>query len=225
MGSDDLFKKRRADRKRRRHEFKTPRANSYLIVTEGERTEPYYFKGIQEQIMAKVGGRIDIVEAPLIEISGEGCSTGKLIEIAERIVKDAKIMYQNVWVVFDKDHFPDFDEAVMAGKRRGYGVAWSNQSFEYWLYLHFAYSDSALHRDGWSEKLDEIFGRYMLGDGKYHKNYENIYALADTFHGVETAIKLAKRRMAGYHEETDKPSAYDPGTTVYLLVEELRRFL
>ena len=73
MGSDDLFKKRRADRKRRRHEFKTPRANSYLIVTEGERTEPYYFKGIQEQIMAKVGGRIDIVEAPLIEISGEGC--------------------------------------------------------------------------------------------------------------------------------------------------------
>lgn len=202
-----------------------PRANSYLIVTEGERTEPYYFKGIQEQIMAKVGGRIDIVEAPLIEISGEGCSTGKLIEIAERIVKDAKIMYQNVWVVFDKDDFPDFDEAVMAGKRRGYGVAWSNQSFEYWLYLHFAYSDSALHRDGWSEKLDEIFGRYMLGDGKYHKNYENIYALADTFHGVETAIKLAKRRMAGYHEETDKPSAYDPGTTVYLLVEELRRFL
>ncbi len=194
MGSDDLFKKRRADRKRRRHEFKMPRANSYLIVTEGERTEPYYFKGIQEQIMAKVGGRIDIVEAPLIEISGEGCSTGKLIEIAERIVKDAKIMYQNVWVVFDKDDFPDFDEAVMAGKRRGYGVR------------------------GVISRLNTGC-IYIL-----HTVIQRCIG-TDTFHEVETAIKLAKRRMAGYHEETDKPSAYDPGTTVYLLVEELRRFL
>lgn len=225
MGSDDLFKKRREDRKRRRHEFKMPRANSYLIVTEGERTEPYYFKGIQERIMAKVGGRIDVVAAPLIEISGEGCSTGRLIEIAERLVKEAKIIYQNVWVVFDKDDFPDFDQAVIAGKRKGYKVAWSNQSFEYWLYLHFAYSDSALNRDVWHVKLDEIFRRYMLGDGKYRKNYENIYDIADTFNGVETAIKLAKRRMAGYNEQTDNPSEYDPGTTVHILVEELRRFL
>lgn len=37
MGSDDLFKKRRTDRKRRKYEFKTPRANSFLIVTEGQR--------------------------------------------------------------------------------------------------------------------------------------------------------------------------------------------
>ena len=30
MGSDDLFKKRREARKKRSHEFKTPKANSYL---------------------------------------------------------------------------------------------------------------------------------------------------------------------------------------------------
>ena len=46
MGSDDLFKKRREARKKRSHEFKTPKANSYLIVTEGECTEPYYFNGV-----------------------------------------------------------------------------------------------------------------------------------------------------------------------------------
>lgn len=49
MGSDDLFKKRRQDRKRRKHEFKSPKANSFLIITEGERTEPLYFKGIQNR--------------------------------------------------------------------------------------------------------------------------------------------------------------------------------
>lgn len=40
MGSDDLFKKRREARKQRQYEYKTPKANSFLIVTEGERREP-----------------------------------------------------------------------------------------------------------------------------------------------------------------------------------------
>lgn len=48
MGTDDLFKKRRQQREKRKHEFKLPRANSFLIVTEGERTEPLYFKGIKK---------------------------------------------------------------------------------------------------------------------------------------------------------------------------------
>ena len=50
MGSHDLFKKRREERKQRKHEYKTPKANSFLIVTEGERTEPLYFRGIQKLI-------------------------------------------------------------------------------------------------------------------------------------------------------------------------------
>ena len=43
MGTDDLFKKRREQRKQRKREFKTPKANSFLIVTEGERTETFLF--------------------------------------------------------------------------------------------------------------------------------------------------------------------------------------
>ena len=39
MGTDDLFKKRREKRKERKHEFKNPKSNSFLIVTEGKRTE------------------------------------------------------------------------------------------------------------------------------------------------------------------------------------------
>lgn len=62
MGSDELFKKRRAARKQRRHEYKMPRANSFLIVTEGERTEPLYFRGLQKLIKEKIGGTVDIVE-------------------------------------------------------------------------------------------------------------------------------------------------------------------
>lgn len=225
MGSDDLFKKRREERKRRKHEYRPINTNSFLIVTEGERTEPLYLKGIQKKIKEKMDGRIDVIEIPVIDIHGEGCGTGKLIEVTERIVKEAKILYQNVWVVFDKDDFDDFDVAIQLGKEKGYQVAWSNQSFEYWLYLHFNYSDSALHRYDWNEKLNEIFKQYNLGDGTYRKNYDNIYDLVNVYDGVNSAIRNAKRRMDGFVDERDIPSQYDPGTMVYKLVEDLKRYL
>lgn len=225
MGSDDLFKKRREARKQRQHEYKTPKANSFLIVTEGERTEPLYFKGIQKLIKEKIGGMIEVVEAPVIDIHGKGSSTGKLIELTEKIVKEANILYQNIWVVFDKDDFEDFDQAIKDAVNKGYKTAWSNQSFEYWLYLHFYYSDSALHRDVWNEKLDNIFKQYQLGDCTYQKNYEDIYNLVDSFDGTNTAIKNAKRRMASFKSDIDKPSEYDPGTMVYKLVQELMVYL
>lgn len=223
MGTDNLFRKRREDRKKRSHDFKTPRANSYLIVTEGKRTEPLYFEGIRKRIKEKVGGNVEVV--PIIDISGEGCSTGKLLEATERIVKEAKIPYQNIWIVFDKDDFDDFDQAIKMGNEKGYQIAWSNPSFEYWLYLHFEYSDAALHRHSWNKKLDDIFKKYNLGDGRYRKNYEDIYDMVDCFEGVRNAISNAKRRMSAYCEGKTKPSGYTPGTRVYLLAEELLKYL
>lgn len=225
MGSDDLFKKRRAGRKQRKYAYRPPRANSFLIVTEGEKTEPLYFKGIKHLIEEKIGGTVNVVSLPLIDIQGKGCSTDALVKKTDEIVSEAKILYQNIWIVFDKDDFSDFDYAINEAVERGYKVAWSNESFEYWLYLHFNYSDSALTRHDWCTKLDEIFRQYNLGEGIYQKNYEDIYNLVDSYDGVNTAIKNAKRRMSDFDKETCRPSEYNPGTTVYQLVEELKSYL
>lgn len=172
MGSDDLFKKRRKERKERKCEMLTPKANSFLIVTEGECTEPMYF-----------------------------------------------------WIVLDKDDFENFDETLKAAEKEGYNVAWSNQCFEYWLFLHFRYSDAALHRNDWIRKLDEIFRRLGISDGKYHKNAADIYDIVNTYGSIDNAIKNAKARMKHYDRLCCKPSAYDPGTTVYELVEQLKKYL
>lgn len=64
-----------------------------------------------------------------------------------------------------------------------------------------------------------------LGNGTYQKNYEDIYHMLNQNDGVNTAIKNAKRRMAAFDCNKDKPSAYDPGTMVYKLVEELKSYL
>lgn len=97
--------------------------------------------------------------------------------------------------------------------------------YSYWLYLHFYYSDSALHRHQWNAKLDEIFKKNNLGDGTYQKNYDDIYSLVDIYGGVTVAIKHAKRRMAEFERGGYKPSEYDPGTMVYKLVESLKVYL
>ena len=227
FASNNSFKRHRESRKERKHDFKPARANSFLIVTEGEKTEPNYFGGLRQKIKEKLGGCIDI------EVYGKGCGTKKLIESTKKIIKNSKILYQNVWVVFDKDDFKDFDTAIELrnelenelGKETNVGVAWSNQSFEYWLYLHFNYSDVSLHRKEWNKKLNEIFKQNNLGDGTYHKNYDNIYDLVNINDGVNRAIKNAKKRMKKFDEQNDKPSQFDPGTTVYKLVEELKRYL
>ena len=110
----DIFKERRRTRKSRRKEYKEPRTDSYLIVTEGEKTEPNYFAGLRGHILEKVDGNIDIV--PLIDIEGEGKNTQSLVDAAAELNRNANIMYQHVWVVMDRDEFPHFDSSITAAK-------------------------------------------------------------------------------------------------------------
>lgn len=225
MGSDDIFKKRKAARKSRQSETRIPKPHSYLIVTEGERTEPLYFEGLTTLIKQQTsGGILEVVPVPDISIHGEGSSTTSLIHKADEYVNKSKILYQHVWIVFDKDDFLDFDDAIQLAKDKGYNIAWSNQSFEYWIYLHFHYSDSALHRHEWNNKLDAIFKQYNLGDGTYQKNYENIYDLLNTYSSTYTAIKNATRRLANFNKH-DTPSSCNPATTVHILVEDLLQYI
>lgn len=225
MGTDDIFKKRREERKKRKREIRTPKPNSFLIVAEGERTEPLYLQGLVNEIKEKCGGRIDIEMIPQVDIHGVGCSTNKLIEKTQEIVNRAKFIYQNIWVVFDKDDFTDFDDAIANAEKLGYQVAWSNQCFEYWIYLHFNYSDSALHRDGWFDKVNDLFQEFHIGEGEYRKNYEKIYEMLKADDRVKIAVGNAKRRMNNYKPSSGKPSFYDPGTTVHELVEVLLGYL
>ena len=82
-----------------------------------------------------------------------------------------------------------------------------------------------MHRDNWTNKLNDIFKQFELGDGTYKKNYENIYDLVNRYDGVNTAIKNAKSRMSDFEKSGKKASEYDPGTKVHILVENLKRYL
>lgn len=120
-----------------------------LVVTEGVNTEVSYFRQFQ---------------MPNVQVRavGTGYNTLSLVRRAEQIRDEERLKgneYDQVWCVFDKDDFPadDFNEAVrLAEHLFGEGrVAYSNQSFEYWLLLHFLdHQGGAMHRRQYDARLN-----------------------------------------------------------------------
>jgi hypothetical protein len=77
-----------------------------LIVCEGEKTEPNYFRAFRK-----------LVEVFEIEIDGRGYNTMSLVEYAISLKENAErnnLPYNQVWCVFDKDSFSDdiFNKAI-----------------------------------------------------------------------------------------------------------------
>lgn len=217
VGTDDLFKKRRKEKKGRQHEMRLPKADSIFIVTEGEKTEPAYFQALASKVIAARGGNIDV------RIEGLGRGTTSLVEKAAELLARSPKVFQHVWVVFDKDDFDDFDEAILLAREYGFNVAWSNQAFEYWLLLHFEFSDAALDRSDWTRKLDALFRQRGIREKGYEKNLSDIYEIVTTFGSEQFAISNAKCMRDGFKGRS--PSSCDPSTTVYELVELLNSFL
>ena len=187
----------------------------FLVVCEGERTEPNYFKGLVKDRYSEVRAE---------EIVGEGRSTCALVkkaeEIRERLENQRQLKFDRVWVVFDKDDFNDFNEAIALAERKGYGSAWSNEAFELWYLLHFVYLDAGISRVDYIAKLEAEIRRFEeYKDFKYYKNDVKIYSLLQKI-GNEDLAKLRARKLRGFFNNSLDYKSHKPCTTVDLLVEE-----
>ncbi len=174
----------------------------FLIVCEGEKTEPNYFREF------RVPGRV-------VEIEGSGRNTLSLVDEAIRLKGAAKLPYDQVWCVFDRDLFEadDFNNAIQKARAAGFQVAYTNQAFELWYLLHFDDHREALHRDQYYGILKD-----RLGHG-YHKNSVTMHRELQS--RQEQAIRRAESLLAEYGAEHN-PQQDNPCTTVHLLVKALR---
>lgn len=174
---------------------------NFLIVCEGGKTEPNYF-------------RLFRVPKIILNIEGTGYNTMSLVDETIQLKNDGE--YDQVWCVFDKNSFPadDFNNAITKAQRNDIHVAYSNEAFELWFLLHFNYYDAALSRALYFDKLSELLGC------RYAKNSEDMYD--QIMHLKDIAIKNARKLLAKYNPHN--PANDNPSTTVHLLVEELDRF-
>ena len=182
----------------------------FLIVCEGEKTEPNYFNSF------RLPGLIHV------HAEGFGVSPPQLVEVALEMKQDSSRRrghepFDQIWCVFDRDDWlaSDFNSAIRQAENKGLKVAYSNQAFELWYLLHFHYYNSPMSRKDYESKLSELM------DSPYNKNFWDMYDRLRSQQGM--AIKHARRLLEFYPRP--RPASDNPSTTVHILVEELNRFM
>ena len=185
-----------------------------LIVGEGQ-TEKLYFESFP----------VLTLTVEVIDLKGQ--SKLKLIESTQAIIESRTIEYDEVWCVFDMDYkhgekeFSDFDNAIEKGKSLGYKIAYSNDAFELWFYLHYHYTDHKNHRKFYYKSLGEKWNLNYEKDGKTYKFCESIYSRieADKEASQENAIERAEKL---FKKQSELPfHQQNPITLVYELVNYL----
>lgn len=204
MGTDNLFKKRKKTTKFARQKPNLNPKKVILIVCEGEKTEKNYFKMLKE-----------FLKLTNIHIkSSKHPTPTQIVKTAKAETKEGE--YDAIYCVFDKDKHADFDKALQEiekhKKRKKnkkcelYEIV-SAPCFEFWILLHFVYTDKDF------ENCDEVRKHKNFKDNlpNYQKDYD-FKELIEKY--LQTAIDNANK----INLQEKKP----PYTQVVKLVERLQ---
>lgn len=175
----------------------------FLIVCEGEKTEPIYFESFRTTRV-------------VVRVEDGSSDPLRLVEEARARRGRNKQEFDQVWCVFDRDDVPAdrFNQALQTAKQHGIRVAYSNPAFELWFLLHYQTCGGALPREEYQKRLSRHLER------SYRKNDPRMHEILES--RLPDALERAARLLADY--EPCCPADDDPSTTVHLLVEQLQRF-
>ena len=195
------------DNLRRRPPFRAPLPR-VLIVCEGTRTEPAYFRETRHlnrsliDLEIRPGG----VPKTLVE---------RAVALKQSAAKEAKsqkddnLSYDSVWCVFDIDEHPFVPEAKQKAKDNNIEVAISNPCFELWVLLH--YRDQRAHIDRSSVQSE---------CRKYIPGYDKELPTARLFPHYAEALRRA--RELDVWQLSRGCDGENPSTGVYRLMEQIK---
>lgn len=185
----------------------------YLVVTDTEATERYYFEGLQKSLPDEVKEKLHIEVIPKIK-------TWDLVSKCQDLLA-LDPQYRKGWIVFDRDEVPNFDDIISQAERKGIRAGWSNPCFEIWLYAYFGEIPE------FEESTDccARFGRtYQTKTGrKYSKSDEKLYTIMCDKGNEDNAIKLTERKYNAFRTlMITTPSKITSCSSVFLLVQEIQ---
>lgn len=191
----------------------------YLIVCEGEKTEPNYFEAFQKHLPPKI---------QTIKVIGEGANTISVVKSAISLKKKREKQksvpnFDEVWAVFDRDSFSKtrVNSAIDLANKNSIFTGFSNEAFELWYVLHFQYLDTQITRDQYIDILDKIL---LKKKGvRYKKNSYDMFDFLSEHGDQKLAIKRAKRLCNKFVNLP--PADRKPSTNIYELIESLNKYL
>ena len=214
-----ILKRQNRVEKKRKEKIKEIRVY-FLIVCEGEKTEPNYFKSFKKNVKSFIY---------TIDTLGEGSNTKDLVKRTIKARDNSSQLYDSVWAVFDRDSFSsnNFNSAIELAKSQDVKVGWSHEAFELWYLLHFQYRNTPMSRNDYKKAIeDEINSKIGLKSKsknpkkfEYKKNSTEMYDILAKYGDQSQAIKWAEK-LSVNHTCTNY-SIHNPCTRIHLLVKEL----
>ncbi|WP_044973691.1 RloB family protein [Ruminococcus sp. HUN007] len=193
--------------------------DTFVIFTNGKETEKNYFTELRDY-------RHSIYD---IKIKFESADPKGLLL---RAIKELKTANANkVWIVFDKDEFPDdtIYETIKMARQYDIGIAFSNIAFEVWLISHFKKFNAEKKAKELLSELDSILKENGYRKG-YEKNDSEVFKkvlfpkLEDAMHNANISLQ---KRIAEFNEVRPNEKSYpycdwNSCTTVHKLIEDLK---
>lgn len=182
-----------------------------LIICEGGKTEPNYFKRL-----CAVHG----LSNANVEITGaDGTDPVSVVNFA--VGKHDE--HDRVYCVFDRNGHANFKQALQLivnselGKKGVLRAVTSTPCFEVWVLLHYAYSMAPFSAVGNESSCDRVLKAIKPHFSSYSKGNKNVYdALSSK---LEQATKNAKQ-LTKYNRGS---GSINPATDIHDLVEYLRK--
>lgn len=217
MGTDELFHRRKAKQAEElaRRRAKRERYAKVLIVTEGEKTEPNYFRSLKDHLT------LNSANVMITGDSGSGPISVVNFAIQQhKLEKSCGDPFDKVFCVFDKDTHASYQQALQkidsAKPKNTFLAITSVPCFEYWLLLHYAYTTAQFQtvggKSGCSKLIDSELKKYLPG---YQKTDGSI------FEKLVKKLPQAKIYAARSLKESQKNNYDNPSTKVHKLVEYL----
>lgn len=222
--TDKLFQKRKAAIRKDLERKKATRneRKRVLIICEGEKTEPLYFRELISFFCLSTAD---------IKICGKECGSDPL-----SVVKYGEYCFNNdndfdfISFVFDRDAHKTYDKALdkinnMKRKNKfrktSINAITSNPCFELWFLMHFAFSSRPYSVKGCKSSAD-----CLIDDLKKYEIFKNYSKSICNYFGeiidkIEIAMKNSERLLLEGREEENKHHL-NPSTFVHELVKILQ---
>lgn len=189
-----------------------PELGYYFIVTDTKETEQNYMFGLRDSIPPDLQGKLVI---KVIKTK-----TRSLVEEALNLASLSP-QYGEIWIIIDRDQVPNFDEIISEAIAKGINVGWTNPCIEEWFSAYFGAMPTYANSVSCCNGFEQIFERNA--HQKYVKSDSAIYEKMNRFGNEEKAIRIATQKMHDHMIQGKyKPSEQIPGTTVHLLVDEIK---
>lgn len=213
MGTDNIHHKKKAKSFERKNPKKLP-GKRYLIVCEGEKTEPFYFRELRYSLRLKT---------TIVEVCGKECGSDpvSVFEYAERLANEDKYSpYDGVYCVIDSDDHKNLRKALDLIEKKGspFTRILSYPCFEYWLLLHHVLHRTAFNKTG-KKSVGEVVESELR---KFDKNY--VKAEPGVWARYESSLPTAIANAEIIQKAAARSGNQNPHTEIHELVKLLIGF-